>query len=267
MKKPSPVRNEFCEWVDRHPDPEWDGMPLTHIAKGVTARDIITAGRLEPSHCDVLDAELIYCFYGRPAYRVGGDGAVKQEALCPYCFIFSPDLIKRAREIHAFDTGAHGNRLFSHILADEFSVTDFSLGRDTKRADRLIGATFGSRPAYFEGDVSEIGDINTISKSYEFQTRAYLSLITSPGRNEPDDRVYTIEVNFADPISLNGLLLAVVVPHTLWGHKDNAPWLDELSNTGVEICTYPYYPGRGSEYYQAQLEHAVRDFYNERGVL
>jgi hypothetical protein len=267
MKQPVPVRSEFRDWVDKHPDPGWETLPLTHIAKGITARDIISSGRLEPSRCDVLDAELIYCFYGRPAYRVGGDGAVKQEALCPYCFIFSPDLIKRAREIHAFDTGAHGKRLFSHILADEFSVSDFSLGRESKRADRLIGATFGSRSAYFDGDVSEVGDPESISAPWEFQTRAYLSLITSPGRNEPDDRVYSIEVNFADPISLEGALLAVVVPHTMWGAKENAPWLEGLAQTGVQICTYPYFPGRGAEYYQAQLEFTVRDYYKERGVL
>src|SRR5271167_1619031 len=32
----------------------------------------------------------------RPAYRVGGDGTIKVEAACPFCFVFDADLITKA---------------------------------------------------------------------------------------------------------------------------------------------------------------------------
>lgn len=267
MTKRSAARNEFREWIDKQPNPGWDLLPLTHIAKSLTARDIIATGRIEPRHCDTLGAELIYCFYGRAAYRVAADGTIKQESLSPFCFIFDPSLIERAKEIHAFDTGAHGNRLFSHIIADEFTVDDYSLDRELERPNKLIGATFGTREAYFDGDLAAIPDPGTISEPWEFQTKAYLLLITYPGRNELDDRVYSIEVNFGDPIELSKNLIGVIVPHTLWGQKGNAPWLEKLAISGVEILPYPFFPARGVDYYQAQIESVLKKYLSLRGAL
>lgn len=267
MTAPSSARDEFRQWVDGKADPGWAQMPLTHIAKAITARDIIATGRLEPRHCTTLKDDLTYCFYGRAAYRVSGDGKIKQESISPLCFIFSPNLMNRAKGIHAFDTGAHGRRMFSHILAEEHLVSDFSLERDISRPNKLIAATFGTKEAYFDGNTSAIPKPETISENWEFQTRAYLYLITSPGRNEIDDRVYTVELNFADPITLSEHLQAVVVPHTIWDGSSKAPWLDALTKSGVDICTYPYFPARGAEFYQGQVERAVKDYFKSRGVL
>src|SRR5215217_5621888 len=98
-------RPSFREWVDKQSDPGWGLMPLTHITKGIGAEDIIRSGSVSPTHCDVFDEPLAYFFYGRPAYRVTGDGAIRVEAACPYCFIFSSALIETATDIYAFDTG------------------------------------------------------------------------------------------------------------------------------------------------------------------
>src|SRR4051812_47197964 len=106
MVRDSRGRPGFREWVDRHPDPEWKPMPLTHISRGLGAEDIIRDGRISPKKDGSVDGPLAYFFYGRPAYRIGGDDAVKVEAACPYCFIFSADLIDSSSAIHAFDTGA-----------------------------------------------------------------------------------------------------------------------------------------------------------------
>jgi hypothetical protein len=98
-------RPDFREWVDQQPNPNWPLMPLTHITKGVGAADIIKAGAVNPEHCSVFGEPLAYFFYGRPAYRVSGDGAVKIEAACPFCFVFNAAMIDQAKAIFAFDTG------------------------------------------------------------------------------------------------------------------------------------------------------------------
>lgn len=90
-------RPGFMEWVDQHSNPGWAGMPLTHITKGVVAEDIMRCGRIEPVDCPIFCERLAYFFYGRPAYRVSEEGVVKAEALCPFCFIFDPKLIDRAK--------------------------------------------------------------------------------------------------------------------------------------------------------------------------
>src|SRR5262245_17363518 len=115
-------RPQFREWVDKHSDPQWPLMPLTHITRGIAAEDIANAGEVGLSTCAVFNESLAYFFYGRPAYRIASDGAVKIEAACPYCFVFNAELIDKAKAIFAFDTGAFSKRLYSHILVEEINV-------------------------------------------------------------------------------------------------------------------------------------------------
>lgn len=242
-------------------------MPLTHITKGIRAEDIIRADRVSTLPDDFFDGTLAYFFYGRPAYRVSGDGAIKIEAACPYCFIFDPALIKNAASIHAFDTGAFAHRMYKHVLLDEMKVEDFSLERDELRPNRLIARVFSSMETYFDGDSSQIGPLEKLVEPWEFHAKAYLQLLTSPGRNEPDDRICSIEVIFGGEVPLTGNLRAIVVPHTLWDRSKRAPWLVSLHAKGVEIAPYIFVPGRHPEHYHALLEAAVRDLYKTWGIL
>jgi hypothetical protein len=267
MPKLTGGRSSFRDWVDGKPDPKWPLMPLTHITKGIGAEDVSKAEAVEPSPCDVFGESLAYFFYGRPAYRVSGDGAIKAEAACPFCFVFNADLIDKSKSIFAFDTGAFDKRLFKHSLFDEMQLEDFSLENNTSRPNRIIATVFKSREAYFDGNISKIEDPDNLSEPWEFHARAYLNLLTSKGRNEPDDRICSIEVVFDEAVALKGNLLAVVVPHTLWEDGKGAPWLEKLHQDGVAIAPYVFVPGRHPEYYHALLEAAVRDLFKRWGVL
>jgi hypothetical protein len=126
MAKLDGGRPDFREWVDKQLNPNWPPMPLTHITKALTAADIAKSGYVDLVNCDVFEKPLAYFFYGRPAYRVSGDGAIKIEAACPCCFIFNAKLIDKAEAIFAFDTGAFDKRLYKHMLTDEMAVEDLA---------------------------------------------------------------------------------------------------------------------------------------------
>ncbi|WP_441260500.1 hypothetical protein AB7008_38720 [Bradyrhizobium sp. 521_C7_N1_3] len=145
------------------------------------------------------------------------------------------------------------------------NVEDFSLGTDTSRPNKLIMKSFGSRLAYFQGDIHVLPNPTTLAKAYEFHARSYLSLLSSPGRNEPDDRICSIEIILAEQVPLKGNLLAIIVPHTLC--EDEAPWLAQLQEAGAIVQPYPFVPGRHPDYYQAQLEVAAKEFYQKRGEI
>ncbi|MGJ4957632.1 hypothetical protein ACQR1H_18445 [Bradyrhizobium sp. HKCCYLRH2015] len=257
MAKLNGGRTDFREWVDKEPAPDWPLMPLTHITKSIVAADISKSGFVEPIECAVFNRPLAYFFYGRPAYRVSGDGAIKAEAVCPCCFIFDANLIEQAEAIFAFDTGAFSKRLYKHILPEEMNVEDFSLEKDKARPNKLIKKSFGSRIDYFHGNIHAIPNPHSIAKAYEFHARSYLQLVTSPGRNEPDDRICSIEVIFGNSVPLSGNLRAIIAPHTLWA--DEAPWLKELETNGTTIQPYAFVPGRHPDYYQAQIESMAGD--------
>ena len=268
MPKLTGGRDQFRQWVDNQRDPKWPLMPLTHITKGVGAQDIINTSEIGLTECDVFGEPLAYFFYGRPAYRISGDGAVRIEAACPFCFIFKADLIEKAKAICAFDTGAFEKRLYKHILVDEMNVEDFLLEKNTRRPNQIISAIFGSRETYFDGDLSKVPDADEVTKPWEFHARAYLHLLKSPGRNEPDDRICSIEVIFGEQVPLSGgNLLAVIVPHTLWDGDTKAPWLQKLKDEGITIAPYLFVPGRPPEHYHALLEAAVRTLYKGWGAV
>jgi len=236
-------------------------MPLTHVTSAISGEDIVRHGMIDPKPCAVFNEKLAYFFYGRPAYRIGAEGAVKVEAACPFCFIFDASLIKRAKSIYAFDTGAFSNRMYKHAFVDEMDILDFSLEKDNERPNRLIHAVFKTKRTYFDGDISKALSPEDGAKAWEFHARAYLELINSKGRNEPDDRICSIEVVLGEPVALNHDLKAVVVPHTLWDTDSRAPWLEKLEEAGVVISPYLFVPGRHPEHYHAMMEVAVRELY------
>jgi len=251
------------EWVNQCPDPGWGVLPLTHITRGVIAEDIIREGRIRTSDCPIFGEPLAYFFYGRPAYRIGKETVIKAEALCPYCFIFKPELLDNAESVFAFDTGAFNARLYSGVIASEMEVNDFHL-EGKSASNRLISLVFGCQQAYLVGDT---GVVSVKANPHEFHAKAYLDLLLSPARNEPDDRVFSIEVIFGDSVDLSGVLMAVVLPHTLWSIGVKAPWLASLADTGVEVIPYEFIPGRPPEHYHTLMELAVKEFYEQSGLL
>jgi hypothetical protein len=263
MSKLPPDRPGFRLWIDEQADPHWKFMPLTHVTKGIGAEDIVQSGAINPHGNEIRS----YFFYGRPAYRVHGDGAIKVEAACPFCFILTGELIKSADEIFAFDSGAFANRMYKHVLMEEMQVADFSLQQDAVRPNKLIARVFKSPAAYFDGDLSQIPAPEEGSEAWQFHARAYLQLLLSPGRNEPDDRICSIEITMNKDVPLAENLKAIIVPHTLWGDGKKAPWLSTLSEANVTVRPYFFIPGRHPEHYHTLLECQVRDLYKEWGFL
>jgi hypothetical protein len=241
-------------------------MPLTHIASSLVAGDILRSKEVVAKMCPTFNEPLAYFFYGRPAYRVEDGDVVKLEAACPFCFVFDPNLALQASAIHAFDTGAFKSRLYEHVLTRDMNLEDFSLERDATRPNKLIAKVYSSRERYLKGGIENVGDPDSEAEPWDFGAKAYLHLLRSPGRNEPDDRIGSIEVVFGRPVPLAGWLKAVIVPHTLWKRK-KWPVLTDLKQSGVEICPYSFVPGRHPEHYHSQLEGQVRKLYNRWKVL
>lgn len=261
----APSRPEFREWVDKQPDPAWTLMPLTHICKALVGNDIARIGRIEPTDCEILGSSVAYFFYGRPAYRTSGDGPIKNPAACPMCFVFDPRLIEEATEIHPFDTGAYTARLYSHIFMDEMKREDFSLESQSRRPNRLINTVYGTREAYFDGNRAKIS--TTAAAPADFLAYTYIELLRSTSRNEPDDRVGTIEIVCGESVPLAGNLLATVVPDIIWNDQDKSEWLSKLQALNVTILPFRYLHGRDPEHHHAMIEIEIRNFYESRGDI
>lgn len=196
-----------------------------------------------------------------------GEGVVKTEAACPFCFIFDPKLLHSAAAIVAFDTGAFHKRLYKHILLEEMNAEDFNLGHDITCPNKMIAHVFRSQKNYYDGDITKLVDPEDGARPWEMLARSYLELLASRGRNEADDRICSVEIQFNRPVELSdGKLVAIIAPHTLWGDEGRAPWLEEVHAMGVEVRPYLFVPGRHPEHYHAHVECSVRQLYEQWGV-
>jgi hypothetical protein len=257
----------FKEWLSKVGSNQQSLLPITHISKGFSARKIIDSGLIAPVECPVFKEDLVYAFYGRVAYRVAGGGPLKLEGVCPFCFVFDGELVKRSKHVHPFDTGAYAKRLYKHVFDDQLEISDFEISGDPQLPNALVHRIFGGAENYLVGNLSEVPSADDLCAPSEMEVRAYHELISSLGRNEPDDRVYSIEITFSDALLLSEHLKAVIVPHTFWTTEHPAEWLTGLHNDGVEIATYEFHPGRSADYYHAHLESQLRDLFRNWGFF
>lgn len=257
----------FKKWVSEQPKNSSKLLPLTHITLARFARDILSDGQIEPRSCKVMGKVVAYFFYGRAAYRVGGDETVSTESRLPICFIFKSDLIQQSNDVYPFDSGAFGGSLYKNYMGREFQLSDFSLAGEPSLLNRLISTAYPSVEDYVSGNSENIVDPDDVSNRGDFEAQAYLKLINSKGSNTPDDRVGSIEVLFTDGIKIEDNLACAIVPHTLMDPSLGAPWLKELESKGIKILTYEYLPKRRTEYFQAEIEKLFRNYCKERGLF
>ena len=260
-------RRYFGAWVKSLEEASWVNMPLTHVTTTIVARDIIHDGEVTPSYCEVAKDDLVYTFYGRPGYRVGAEGTVPLEAFCPVCFIFNGALLDEAKSVIPFDTGAYKRRLYKFHEGDKINFDDFSIAEDCSLPNRLIRAIYKERLAYVNGDRSKIPPVDQLCTPSQLEARVYLSLIRSDGRNEPDDRVASIEVAFGKQLRLRSNLKGMIIPHTLWSDDHQSDWVAPLLSAGIDVRTYEFVPGKPPDHYHALLEVAFKQLLAEWGEL
>lgn len=257
---------DFVQWAATLPETMNPPLPLTHVTATIRAKKAIVAGHVEPKYCAVFDTPLVYCFYGRPAYRSKDDGnTVLTAGSCPSCFIFSPELIKKTSQIFPFDTGAYEGRLFKEGLDDEnFSKDDFSLGSASDLPAKIVSFVYHNNTTYLKGDRTGIKEEDV--PDWQLEAKAYLTFLASRGRNRVDDRLMTLEAHFDFAVPIADHIMAVVVPHTLGEGDAAAPWLKLIEECGGEILYYHYIPDRKLETYHDAMERAVLGYYDEKGI-
>jgi hypothetical protein len=179
-------------------------MPLIHSTDFAGFREIMRVGKLAPTRCDVFHEDLLYFFYGRPAYRVSAEVVNGlQEAYMPISIIMEPEIAISVSRIFPFDSGAFQSRLFQRFIPKNFSIDSYQLGTRLDLPQQVVSAFFGSNEKYMEGKV-QMTQVPTL----ELEVSHYYRLISDPSvsfnDNEPfpDDRRYSIEVQSTDEVPL-----------------------------------------------------------------
>lgn len=184
-------------------------LPLTHVTDGYSFRDIMADEALAPSPCRVFGENLLYLFYGRPAYRTAAELEHNgSDAYWPVCFVMEPHAASASR-IYPFDSGAFHHNRFDRVMYHKMMKEDFELDIDPDVPGKLLRLFWHDERSYFNAD----GPSGFVPGTFEFEAKAYQALIRDPGRAPFDERNSAIELQINGSIELKGNTIAVVLPY------------------------------------------------------
>ncbi|PCF91062.1 hypothetical protein [Sphingopyxis terrae] len=181
---------------------------MTHVTDAYRFRDIMAGGALAPAPCRIFGSELVYLFYGRPAYRATAEMESNgSDAYWPICFVLEPGAVTPAR-IYPFDSGAFHHGRFKAFMHHQMIKEDFELEIDPSSPGRLLRLFWRDEKSYFNAD----GASDFVPDPIDFETKAYRDLISYRGRGNFDERGSAIEIQSEAPVTLKGNTIAVILP-------------------------------------------------------
>src|SRR6266446_1357769 len=143
---PSPFENELVAGSPtRSLLPLTHGTTLEHLSAIVASTMGHSAGVIEVQLCDVFKKNLIYTFYGRPAYMKGGNEYTNDPAGLPVFLVLDGTLIDRSVMMYPFDTGRYHHYPFSA----DWSRDDFALRAARVSIDRVIRNFYDADKNYY----------------------------------------------------------------------------------------------------------------------
>lgn len=237
-----------------------------HTTNAIRFRAMADSGECKVRRCGVFDEDLLYFFYGRPAYRME-DVPMAKAASQPVVLLFDPLLVDSGKRLYPFDSGAfHDNRL-DRWMDPEMELPAFALKCGSEGATRFVAAFFESNDNYLRTQVRK--DL----KQYggEFEVSALVRLFVAAADCNPDqpadDRRMALELQFDKTVSLrSAALMGVIYPDELvqakWFKSFQAECKDDVVWT-----SYSPHPSKLASQYQGLLEDRARAMQEQLGVV
>ncbi len=219
-----------------------------HTTDAFRLREMIRKGEFAPSRCSVFDEDLIYFFYGRPAFRRNEETQLRQTAKAPIVVILSEDLPTYGCRMFPFDTGAFKERYKDWVHRD-MQLADFELECSSEAARRHVSAFFATNEHYLNLTPS----IPNTPFVGDFEVESIVNLLTDPSANNADDRRLAIELQVGREIPfVSPFVLGLIVPDELL----QATWFDSFvaAHPQIEVLTYGLVSLRTAGHYQALME-------------
>lgn len=191
-------------------------LGLVHCTTVGSGIGVLAAGALNPKPCPVYGTDLLYLFYGRPAYKpAAGVGASGILDLAPICLVFDPQLLDGAIRAVPFDSG--GFPRYEALVGPGLGRADFELSGDPNLPLRLVRAFYQSNRNYYDQvPTTREADLPVARRA----ARALARLIADPAIRNVDDRCGTIELHYSTAIPLAAALQAIVAPAAMLDDSD-----------------------------------------------
>lgn len=235
-------------------------LPLMHSTTCEKTENILENNLLSVTPCEVFGQNLLYFFYGKPAYRVSSkiSDSSTSYTLAPCCFIINPGKIK-PEHIYPFDTGAFAADRYDEITKMRTEMGEYELSDHIDDIPQFVCMFYANNQNYLEGTVSVANGVETT-----IAVRALTDLLGSSGFLKYDDRARTIEISTAENVELSDVIEAIVIPVPF---KRNDAFTEFIKKyPGVKVLTYmPHYPNPVANYNEAVFQ-IVFSYLASRGL-
>jgi len=258
---PKKQTSRLWAWL-REELPTDSKLPWCRTIDAYTFRDIAKSRVCGPVHCKFFKEELVYLFYGRPAFRAA-EKDLANGNVAPVVLIFGADLDKRGARMFPFDSGAFKQKRYEPSMHPRMKLGDFELGCEENAPAKHVAAFFGSNRSYLKTRPV----VPARNYAGEFEVAALVHLFSGRGKNkDTDDRRLTMELQLRDGIDLNERsLLAVIYPDEIEGAK----WFGEFAakQQGLMLLPYEVHEDKIAKDYQALLEDRSADVLRAKRLL
>lgn len=244
-------------------------LPFVHITDAYGMMGIIENGKLITYYCEVMKEELIYMFYGRPAYRSKYSGDVDLTANLPIALIFEPSELERnIKRIFPFDSGAFEGGLLDDFFHRRSEIADFELSGDIKNALALVDYFYGTNYHYMCGNANKnSSDI----VAFNFDAEGLLSLANAKfpaskdGTPRLDQRCNAIELQFSEDLLLVDQIIHIIYPKIAMENESFRNFISQFKNTTLE--GYDTIHGFDSSHVRSLFYEKIIKFYEKFGLF
>lgn len=246
-------------------------LPLVHTTSAYSFRDMCEDDTIDPKMCRHFNEELIYLFYGRPAYRTEKAEFTDLEFNWPIVFIFDPRVVDGIKRVFPFDTGAFCLNLYNRFFAKNAQMEDFELPGSLDYATKVIQAFYTSDNEYLRGKSQK----NVEIPPFDFEVQGIQKLAQEPAlssrisedQKTRDERSSAIEVQVGASINIKEATLDILMPQR---YLDMCEVVEALGRWGLAEENVHYYEVMGFHDqggWLPQIYKLVMDIYKKRGFL
>lgn len=241
------------------PKKEIATMPATHKKSCFRAEEIIKNLSISPHRCECFNEDLVYYFYGRPAYNISNHVGARGDCMYfPVCFLIDISKIDIYKAF-PFDSGAY--KMYSKYFYHSLTVDDLQIKPATiDKIKHIVMKYWGDNDNYYRENYEAHLDVDT----EPYIVQGYINLITEKGEVTFDERRSTIEIISNKALALNSeSLIAVFAPDDFV--RRNQKLFIKLPRN-LEIITYYTFGGSPSSY-NGVIREKVYEYLRSKSII
>ncbi len=233
-----------------------------HTTDAYLLRSIIEGGSFTPRLCPVFGEELLYFFYGRPAFRHSPYRLLGIGARAPVVVVLAPDLVASGKRLFPFDSGAFDQKRYAKWMHSDMQLPDFEMACHEYAPQRHVAAFFKTNIDYLRVKFCT----PTLPFHGEHEVGSIIAMLTDSDIASADDRRLALELQVGDPLPFTPpTIRALILPEEFL----QAPYVDAYlkgPGTGISIATYDLQPLKQGKEYQNSLAERAKEFNQNWGL-